>query len=473
MPTTATLLRSINPATGETVWQGPEATPEQLDRAIESAAAAFDGWAHAPLQARLDALWRFSAILRERMDFLSEALSQETGKPLWEARAEFENTISKVSITVDAYQTRASSSSRDLDGAVSSVTHHRPHGVLAVISPYNLPVQIAHAQIIPALLAGNTVVHKPSELTPAISELVHECWLESDLPEGVVGLVQGGSSLGQALATHPLVRGLFFTGSAATGMGLARLVPPDRVVALEMGGNNPLIVAEVEDILAAAYLVLESAFLSAGQRCTCARRLILPQGAEGDDLLSALDVLIDHLLIGPFTDEPEPFMGPLIRSEAAARVEEAEKDLLQRGATAIRKLQRNQAFLRPGVLDVTEISQRPDREIFGPLLQVARVTNFHAAIREANHTAFGLTAGLLSDNRALFQHVLRGVRAGVISWNVPLTEASAWAPFGGIGQSGNFHPMGYYAIDSCTYPVACRLRPQVMLPEKLKPGIQL
>jgi succinylglutamic semialdehyde dehydrogenase len=278
------------------------------------------------------------------------------------------------------------------------------------------------------------------------------------LPAGVINLVQGARSTGAALVTHNGIDGVFFTGSLDAGRAINRAVAdqPGKIVALEMGGNNPLVVDRVGDIAAAAQTIVQSAFITAGQRCSCARRLIVV-GDAFDAIVAAITQLIGRMIIGPYTLRPEPFIGPLISAAAADQVLRAQSKLESLGATPIvraGRMEQSPAFLSPGVIDVTSVHDRPDDEIFGPLLQVIRVRTFDDAIAECNRTCYGLAAGLLSDDRALFDRFVREVRAGVINFNRPLTGASALLPFGGVGCSGNARPSAYFAADYCSYPVA-------------------
>ena len=449
---------SLDPATGEPVWEGRAAAPEDVDRAVLAARRAFPGWADLDASDRIAVAERFRAVLDARRGDLALAIARETGKPLWDAEGEVASMIGKVAVSVAAYHERTGQRSQPAAGA-TAVLRHRPHGVVAVFGPYNFPGHLPNGHVVPALIAGNTVVLKPSELTPLVAERMVACWVEAGLPAGVLGLVQGGRDTGAALAGHEGIDGLYFTGSAATGRLLHRQFAgrPDRVLALEMGGNNPLVVWPPTDPAGAAEIIVQSAYLSAGQRCTCARRLVLPSGPEGDAVLAQAQALIDGIVVGPFDGPETPFMGPVISNAAAEAILKAQDSLLARGAVALRRAGRPRPglpFLTPGLLDVTAVADREDAEHFGPLLQVIRVPDFDAALAEANRTRYGLAAGLVSDDAGLWDAFLRRVRAGVVNRNRPLTGASSAAPFGGVGDSGNHRPAAYYAADYCAYPVA-------------------
>jgi succinylglutamic semialdehyde dehydrogenase len=204
--------------------------------------------------------------------------------------------------------------------------------------------------------------------------------------------------------------------------------------------------------------------------------LIVPSGAPGDAFIERLLTMTGRVRVGRYTDDPEPFMGPVISNAAADMLLAAQSALREQGGRSIlemRRLSSSGAMLSPGLIDVTTIQQRADAEVFGPLLQIIRVPDFAAAIAEANNTAFGLAAGLLSDSRALYDQFFRAIRAGVVNWNRPTTGASGSLPFGGVGLSGNHRPSGYYATDYCSYPVASMEEPKLLVPAKLTPGITL
>ena len=447
-------LVSTNPATGEIVWSG-----ENGDASAEVAAAraAQPAWAAHSVAYRIEAVRRFANVVRKREAEFAELISNETGKPYWEAKTEVGAVINKVEISIEAYAERTPQ--RKLEAAMGNkvAVRHKPHGVLAVLGPYNFPAHLPNGHIVPALIAGNAVVFKPSEKTPAVGEFLVRCFHEAKIPAGVVRLLIGGPDQGKALAAEPGIDGLLFTGSARAGQSLHRQFAetPHKILALELGGNNPLVVWHAKDLEAAAVIAVQSAFLTAGQRCTAARRLIVEDGKEGP-LIEAIQALIDRIIVDhPFAD-PQPFMGPVIDLAAADHVQDQWLNLLMKGGKPLRRLDRPVAerpYLTPGLIDVTEIAERPDEEIFGPVLQVVRVPDFSAAIDQANNTSFGLAASLVGGSPEMFDRFWAHVRAGVINRNKPTNGAPSNAPFGGIGLSGNHRPSAFYAADYCAYPV--------------------
>lgn len=468
---------STSPSSGETVWRGRAAAPAEVDQAVAAARTAFPAWADRPFAEREALVRGFANRLEKNKEALARVIGSETGKPLWETRTEVATMVGKIDISVRAYHARTGETQTQA-GAMIQALRHRPHGVVAVFGPYNFPGHLPNGHIVPALLAGNTVLFKPSELTPAVAEETMKLWQEAGLPPGVLSLLQGERATGEALAAHAGIDGLYFTGSARTGHILARQFAetPQRILALEMGGNNPLIVAEVANRKAALHDVVQSAYLSSGQRCTCARRLYLPRGAAGDAFLEELARITRGLTVGAWDAEPQPFMGALISARAAEGMLKAQADLVALGARPLvemRKLPLGPAYVSPGLLDVAAITELPDEEHFGPLLQVDRYDTLDEAIAKGNRTRYGLSAALLSDRREDYERFYRGIRAGIVNWNRQTTGASSAAPFGGVGASGNHRPSAFYAADYCAYPVASVESPSCELPAQLSPGLSL
>ena len=448
------MLISTEPATGAVILEIAEGDPAQE---IAIARAAWPEWAARPLAVRVEALRRFGNVVRARGDAFADLIARETGKPLWEAAGEVESVIGRVEISIAAYSERTAS--RKLEGALGSRTalRHKPHGVLAVIAPFNLPAQIPTNIMVPALLAGNAVVLKPSEKVPAIGRFFIECLHAAGVPEGCARFLPGGPETGAALARHPDIDGLLFSGSTRTGMALHRIFAdmPPRMLSLQMGGNSPIVVWDSPTIHAAAVICVQSAFLTTGQRATAARRLIVRDGAH-EPLVAEIVKLVNRMVIAEPHSSPAPFMGPVIDNDAADHIQERFLDLVLNGGRAITHLQRpiaGRPFLTPGLIDVTDMEKRSDEELFGPVLQIIRVPDFEAALAEANATRYGLAASLVSEQPALYDRFWAGVRAGMINWNRPTTGAPANSPFGGVGLSGNGRPGGYYAADFSAYPV--------------------
>ena len=448
---------SHDPATGDKVWEGRAATEDDVSEAMAAARLAFPAWSRTPLEQRVAVVRKFADVIKRRGEEIAQTISREMGKPLWDARGEVQAMAGKVELSIRAQAERAGAK-EEKTAFGATVLSHRAHGVLAVFGPFNFPGHLPNGHIVPALLAGNTILFKPSELTPGVGALMVEAWEEAGLPAGVLNLLQGARDTGAALLDASGLNGVLFTGSAQTGALIHRKFAgrPDMLLALELGGNNPLIVWPPVDVKAAANLIAHSAFATSGQRCSCARRLIVPAGPEGDAIVQAVADLARNIRVDRGDATPEPFMGPLVNAHAADRAVKFEQGLAAMGAKVVVPVKRDGAFVHPGLIDVTGLSP-PDEELFGPVLQVYRASDFDHALDLANATRFGLAGGLISDDPALWGRVKNEMRAGVLNWNRPTTGASGALPFGGPGLSGSLRPSAYYAADYVAYPVATQL----------------
>ncbi len=448
---------SIDPASGAQIWQGVESTSADVDAAFRAARTAFEAWSETSLEERRDIVLRFKDIALANKDKLGELIARETGKVLWDASGEAGAVAGKVDISLKSYADRTGSSSTETAFGRADL-QHRPHGVMAVLGPYNFPAHLPNGQIIPALIAGNTVVFKPSEQCPAVGEFMAGLYEQAGFPPGVINMVQGARDTGAAVLDHGEVDGVLFTGAAGTGKFIHEKFGgrPEIILALELGGNNPLLLWDVADTNAAASIIVQSGFITSGQRCTCARRILLPEGKAGDAVQDAVIAMVESMKVGAWNDADEAFIGPVISAGIASHVVERAHKL---GGQVIRQteiMQRGAAFIRPGIVDVTGV-QVPDEEIFGPVMQIIRVPTLEAGIAEANNTRFGLSAGLISDNPKNWDVFKRKIRAGVVNFNRPTTGAAGFLPFGGPGASGNHNPGAYYAADFCAWPMASQI----------------
>jgi succinylglutamic semialdehyde dehydrogenase len=449
---------SVSPADGSEAWRGNEASHDDVNSAVAAANAALPAWRRRPIAERIAIVRAFAKLVDARKADMAAVISRATGKPLWDAATEAAAMVGKAELSVKAYEDRTPTKEAPAGAFTARISHH-PHGVMAVLGPFNFPGHLPNGHIMPALIAGNTVIFKPSEQTPEVAEFTLRLWEEAGVPLGVINLLQGARAPAEQLVAHDNVHGILFTGGVPAGRAIHRALGGklEKIVALELGGNNPLVVWDAADLDAAAKLIVKSAYITSGQRCTCARRLVVKAGEEGNAILDALTTLIDRIIVDRPDAQPQPFIGPLISAHAARQVLATQAEWLRNGGIAIRESKQfaiGPAYLSPGLIDVTALPERRDEETFGPLLQVIRVTDFEAALDEANNTRFGLAAGLISDSADLFTRFESEVRAGVLNWNRQTTGASGAAPFGGVGQSGNHRPAGYYAADYSAWPMA-------------------
>lgn len=467
---------SLSPVDNNEVWHGDMASASQVEQAVTAARKAFPLWKKLSLEQREAIVLKFGELLKENSEEIARIISEETGKPFWETKTEAGAMVGKLAISIRSYHERTGFKQREAAGN-SIVLRHRPLGVMAVFGPYNFPGHLPNGHIVPALLAGNTVVFKPSDQTPWIGEFVMKLWQQAGLPAGVLNLVQGARATGEALAGSKGIDGLLFTGSANTGHILHRQFAgqPGKMLALEMGGNNPMVISDAfGEVEATVYTIVQSAFISAGQRCTCARRLYVAEGNKGDQLLNRLIEVTKQLKVDqPFAD-PQPFMGPQISVVAAESIITAQSELQNLGGESLIEAKIiSGALVSPGIIDVTAIRDLPDEEYFGPLLQVIRYSGLEKAVELANDTRYGLSAGLVSTDDEEWEYFVEHIRAGIVNRNRQLTGASGDAPFGGPGASGNLKPSAYYAADYCAYPMASMEGAETELPATLSPGITL
>lgn len=471
-------IQSVDPAKNQIIWEGKAATSEQVDLAVKAARNSAPDWAAQSVTQRLTIIKAYGDLLGQNKAALTKLIAKETGKPEWETATEVGAMVGKIGISEKAYFERTGTVENPMPVGQAFI-RHKPHGVVAVFGPYNFPGHLPNGHIVPALLAGNTIVFKPSDLTPAVAAFMVELWAQAGLPAGVLNLVQGEVETGKALASHIDIDGLFFTGSSRTGKILHEQFAghPGKILALEMGGNNPLIVKDVKDTDAVVHDIVQSAFVTSGQRCTCARRLFLPANQVGDKILQRLITVTEQIKVGNYDDADQPFMGAMISAAAAKMMADAQQELESLGANVLVRLtqpDKHKGFATPGIMDVTGILDTlPDEEHFGPLLKVIRYDDFDTAISEANNTRFGLSAGFIGDNEEDYRYFFARIRAGIVNWNRPITGASSAAPFGGIGESGNHRASAYYAADYCAYPVASVELDKVTLPASLSPGLTL
>ena len=447
---------SISPLDNQPIWNGNYASNSQISRAINSAYDAFPDWNKRGLDSRLKIIKRFYSLLEVNKDKIKDLIRLETGKENSDSLSEVNASIAKYQNSLNAFHSRTGMSSSSL-GENIQITNHKPHGILNVIGPFNFPFHLPNGHITPALIAGNVVIFKPSEHTPLVSELMIKLWDEAGIPNGVMTLLHGSKDVVRSLAKHPKTNGLLFTGGHVAGISLNKLMAnyPHKILALELGGNNPLVVWNTRKLKKASSLIFESAFISSGQRCTCARRLILQDSKSSKKIIELIKNKSKSLSY--IESSKNYFYGPLISKAAVKSFIDFQDLLIKAGGKVILKgkhVKSKGNYVTPSIIDMTGVTKLIDKEIFGPMIQIKFVTSFPQAISEANNTSFGLSAGLISDKKSFFDSFVSEVSAGIINFNTTTTGASGSAPFGGSGMSGNLRPAGFYAADYCAWPVA-------------------
>ncbi|MFK7883935.1 MAG: aldehyde dehydrogenase family protein [Phycisphaerales bacterium] len=463
---------SINPAHPTlTVWSGASRVGD-VDEAVAAARAALPEWSRTPIEKRVAVLRRFQDIAKASKDALADLICEETGKALWESVGEAGLIAGKVDITLEdgpnSGRQRVSDFEFGLNDSKSARCHFKPHGVMAVVGPFNFPAHLPNGHIVPALLMGNTIVFKPSDKSPAVgqmlTEMFHEALEAEGFGKGVLNLVQGKVDVASRLVGHDGIDGILFTGSWPVGRKIleANLDRPGRIVALEMGGNNPAIVMPDADLYQAVIEVTRCAFNTTGQRCTSTRRLIVHQDVV-DRVIPAVVKAASNLVIGdPRSGEPV-FMGPIISEESRDAVFAAQEKFAASGGRVILESTKVPGlegwYLTPSIVQVDRFAvdvddSGCDEEVFGPMLRISVVDSLDEALVQANATRFGLSASIFTSDAAAQDRFLTEARAGCVNVNCGTAGASSKLPFGGLGISGNHRPAGAFSMDYCAYPAA-------------------
>lgn len=467
-------ITSVEPARPASVlWRG-SARAAHVDEAVEAARKAQRTWSAWPAAQRFDALRAYRDLCKGRKDEIASLIARETGKVLWDAAGEAGALAAKVDITLDESEhgglRRVSAYEVGLTESRVGRTWFRPHGVMAVIAPFNFPAHLANGHIVPALAMGNAVVLKPSDKTPAVGQMLGELFdralRDAGAPAGLVNVVQGGAEVAQKLTTHEGIDGILFTGSWPVGRKIleANLDRPGRIIALEMGGNNAAVVMPDCDFRQAVVECARSAFVTTGQRCTCTRRIVVHE-AIADRFVKALGKVAAGLVIGEPDAEHPVFMGPIISAEARDAVLEAQANFARAGGEALLECASVDGahggyFISPGLMRVERFTMASegaagcDREVFGPLVRVSVAASLDEAIEQANATRYGLAASIFTSDEATAERFLREAKAGCVNLNTGTAGASSKLPFGGLGLSGNHRPAGSFSLDYCAYPVA-------------------
>lgn len=494
LPLGGEAIRSHNPARpDETVWLGGDSL-EHVDRAVAAAVDAQAQWARAPREERFAALRVYQELAKERAEEMAQLIALEVGKPLWEARQEAALLAAKVDGTLSEAPDAALHRVTGYETAISDTRIgrcvFRPHGVMAVLGPFNFPAHLPNGHIVPALALGNAIVFKPSDKTPAVGQLLGEILIEAldraGAPTGLVNVLQGGADVAQRLITHAGVDGILFTGSWVVGRKIleANLDTPARIVALELGGNNPAIVMDDANLEQAVIECARAAFATTGQRCTCTRRIIVHEQVA-DRFIPALCKAASALIVGEQFAEHPVFMGPIIREESQKAAVNFAQSLARSGGSVLVEPTapddipggERGHFVTPGVVRVAGFSTASsieqdagcDIEVFGPVVRVSTARSLDEAIDQANATRYGLAASIFTKNEDNVAAFLAQARAGCVNVNTGTAGASGKLPFGGLGLSGNHRPAGAFALDYCAYPVASLIERAESAP--LSPGM--
>lgn len=449
-----------------------------VEQAIAAARRAFPAWRRLGESARRALLRKYQERVQHHREAIAQTIAREVGKPLWDARGEAGALASKVDLMLG--EGAAWTRDRRLDDLPGAI-RFRPHGVMAVVGPFNFPAHLPNGQIVPALLHGNTVVFKPSEKTPNAAVWMARCFEEAGFPPGVVNIVQGGPRSAETLVTHDDVDGVLFTGSLPVGQKIlaANAHRPGRLIALELGGKNATIVLDDADLARAANQIAFAAYASAGQRCTATSRVFVA-APVADALIEALAAAARSLTVGYPLDEGI-FMGPVISEASRRQLLDAQERARGAGFEAIvpggaHEVEGHRGwYVRPSL----HVAPAPDirvpgythDELFGPDIAIYTVDELDQAIALANDTDYGLACAVFTASEETFERAADELRVGVLHWNQSSAGASGRLPFGGIKGSGNHRPAGIMAGMFCAWPQAVRFTPPADAPLPSWPGL--
>lgn len=446
---------SFNPATEALVATATLSGAEDVSAAVAAAKDAYNAWRLMPAPRRGEILFQFARVLEQRKDELAQLMTQEMGKILTETRGDVQEAIDM------AYYMGAEG--RRLFGYTAPVEMPNKFGmalrdsvgVVGLITPWNFPVAVPSWKMLPALVAGNTIVWKPGEDVPASSALFVEMFMEAGLPEGVLNLVLGAGETGSALVEHPDVRIISFTGSTDTGIKVyIKAAALGKKVTLEMGGKNAILVMDDANLQLALDAITWSAYGTTGQRCTATSRLIVQSGIK-PELVAELTARAKSLKLGDGLN-PDTQMGPLVNQKALDKVSYymgvAQEDGAQIVAGGGRAAFDRGFFFQPTLLDGVTAGMRVEQEeIFGPVLSVIEVQSLEEAIHVNNNVRYGLSSSIFTENvNAAFQ-AIRDLTTGIVYINHGTTGAEIQFPFGGTRGTGNgMREAGQVGLDSFT-----------------------
>ena len=446
------------------LWRVP-VDYRHVDPTIDSAVNGFKFWRNLKIEERINFLKKYQEQLVARKDEFAESIALEAGKPLWEAYTEANALIAKVDVTISESLPRINHKEYDeiMPGTKGHV-YYKPLGPCLVIGPFNFPCHLANGQILSALISGNSIIFKPSEKTSYGGQLLIECFHSAGFPKGVINLIQGDGEIARRVLQSKAIKGVFFTGSKEVGLKILDSTYKDlsKLVSLELGGKNPAIVHKDADMQNALQELVKGCFLTTGQRCTSTSIIAIHRSMQ-DEFISKFHELSKKLIIDhPIEHEREPFMGPLIDKKAfdnyllfmgMAKRENHEE--IMRGKPLERKTKGY--YVTPSIHLAESFNPEShflQSEIFGPNCTLIPYDELEEAIEIANSTEYGLAAGIFTKDITNYHKAVHDLDIGLLNLNRSTVGASSKLPFGGVKNSGNYHPAAVATIDSCVYQMA-------------------
>jgi len=472
-------IKDISPADLSDVLMTVPFKHDHIDEACRVAKKAFPSWAALTFDKRKEALNRLKEVFVSHEAQMAQAISRDTGKPLWDSTTEAKALVNKIDITLN-FSSKLIAEERIPNAlpSVDGVIRYKPRGVMAVVGPFNFPAHLPNGHIVPALMAGNTVVFKPSEQTAAVGQLYSELFDKAQFPPGVFNMVQGDGESGRRLVTSENVDGILFTGSYEVGLKIKQETMTHywKILALEMGGKNATVVCADADMDKAIYETLIGAYMSSGQRCSGTSRIILDEKIA-DEFTERFYQASKKLSIGHWSENP--FMGPLINGTAVEKYIRFQEianrencESLMRGKSL--DLKHKGFYVTPSIhlvkkFDPNSVYQKS--EIFGPNVAIYKTSNLDSTLEIVNSTGYGLVMAVFTKDKAVYEKCLLEARVGLLNWNRTTNGASSRLPFGGMGKSGNDRPSAHFAVQYSSVPVASLEDLTPFDPTKTLPGM--
>lgn len=446
------------------LWRMP-VDYRHIEPIIDSANNGFNFWRKLSVEERIVFLRRFQEQVLSRKEQIAEAIALEMGKPLWESTGEANAVVGKVNVTIDDSLKRIQSKVyEDILPGTKGHLNFKPIGPCLVIGPFNFPCHLANTQILGSLLAGNSIIFKPSEKVAYSGQLLIECFHEAGFPKGVINLIQGDGEIASRLTKEKTIKGIYFTGSKEVGQKILSVTHQDltKLVSLELGGKNPAILFDDCNKELAMEELIKGSFLTSGQRCT-STSIVLIHDSLKDEFIDKFHqygkkVIVDH----PIEFDKEPLMGPLVDQRAVDNYLLFMGMAKREGITEVMRgkqitKSKRGHYVSPSI----HFSETFDKnshfltsEIFGPNCTFIPFKEAEEAIEMANSTEYGLASCVFTKNRSLFDLCIRDLDFGYLNLNRSTCGASPKLPFGGVKNSGNYHPAAVASIDSCVYQMA-------------------
>ena len=438
----------------------PKTASAPIDFVFKKGKEACLPWAKLSLKARSDKLFPLKQIIKKEWPDIAQIISRETGKPLWESEGEVQALIGKTDFVLGEGLNRIK---EQIVPQAQGRIRFKSRGLFVVIGPFNFPLHLPFGQILPALAAGNTVVFKPSEKTPASGQKLAECFHKLKLPPGVFQMLQGGASISEKLCRHKMGDGILFTGSFEVGQKIKKSLINDhsKILALEMGGYNSALIWDDKDKQQALSETLKGCFWSAGQRCSSTSQIILHKKISRqfikDFVLLAKKIKADHW-------SKKPFMGPLIESFSVKKFFSLQKEIQRREGEILLEGQKLKGqkghYVSPGIykMGFDKSSSFGTKETFTPQVIIYETNSLDEALEMINHSGYGLSLSVFAKDKTVKEEIFYRAKVGLINYNLSSIGASGHLPFGGLGKSGNDRPAGSFAIDFCVSPLAEKIK---------------